>query len=352
MPPRISLPDPSSPGASRFCGPILLALLAALSVAASAAKAVTIEWVAVAGDGAPNACDPQSQGCFGAVAETYRIGKYEVTNAQYAEFLNAVAGADPNGLYSTNTSSFRGIARTGSPGSYHYSAIAGRESMPVNFVSFYDGLRFANWLHNGQPVGSQGSATTEDGAYTITQAGIDANSITRNAGARVFLPSEDEWYKAAYYDVASRVYFDSPTGTDLLVGCAPPGAGANISNCNLAAGGDLTDVGSYPGSPSPNGTFDQAGNVYEWTEAIVRDSDRIARGGAFLFPSIASSSLQATPRPTDEASYLGFRLASVPEPGAGACLALGALWAALRAENRRARSHRGYQRERDSSAKP
>ncbi len=44
--------------------------------------------------------------------------------------------------------------------------------MPVNFVSFWDGLRFANWLHNGQPTGAQGNSTTEDGAYTLTAGGI------------------------------------------------------------------------------------------------------------------------------------------------------------------------------------
>ncbi len=61
------------------------------------------------------------------------------------------------------------------------------------FVDFYDSLRFANWLHNGQPTGAQDNSTTEDGAYTITAEGIAANSITRNARATIFLTSEDEW---------------------------------------------------------------------------------------------------------------------------------------------------------------
>ncbi len=51
--------------------------------------------------------------------------------------------------------------------------------MPVNFVDFYDSLRFANWLHNGQPTGAQNNTTTEGGSYTITAAGIATNSIAR-----------------------------------------------------------------------------------------------------------------------------------------------------------------------------
>ncbi len=109
---------------------------------------------------------------YGSVDYTYRISKYEVTNAQYAEFLNAVASTDSYGLYDTDMGSpepweWGGITRSGSSGSYTYSAIGGREDMPVNHVSWYDSLRFANWLHNGQPTGAQDNSTTEDGAYTI-----------------------------------------------------------------------------------------------------------------------------------------------------------------------------------------
>ena len=139
---------------------------------------------------------------YGSVADVFRV-RYEVTtNAQYAEFLNAVAATDTYGLYNTSMGSgYGGITRSGSSGSYTYSAIADWENMPVNYVSFWDALRFANWLHNGQPTGAQDDSTTEDGAYTLTP-GHREQSRQRNAGARVFLPSEDEWYKAAYYDRA------------------------------------------------------------------------------------------------------------------------------------------------------
>ena len=78
------------------------ALMLALAVSAPA-LAVTIDWVTVGGPG--NACDSQTQGCFGSVANTYRISKYETTNAQYAEFLNSVAATDTHGLYQTDMGS-------------------------------------------------------------------------------------------------------------------------------------------------------------------------------------------------------------------------------------------------------
>ena len=63
---------------------------------------------------------------FGAVSYTYQIGKYDVTIAQYAAFLNAVAKADPNGLYNNNMAidlNIAGISRSGVSGSYVLSLI-------------------------------------------------------------------------------------------------------------------------------------------------------------------------------------------------------------------------------------
>src|SRR5262249_30692306 len=152
--------------------------------------------------------------CLGAVSYRYNIGTYEVTNAQYAEFLNAVATSDPNELYRTgmgtvSDGSFGGITRSGSDGSYTYRPIAGRENMPVNYVTFYSAVRFANWMNNGQPTGAQSSGTTEGGAYAMA----DGLGVTRNVAASIFLPNEDEWYKAAYYDALSTKYFDYPAGS-------------------------------------------------------------------------------------------------------------------------------------------
>ena len=285
-----------------------------LGVAASAV--VTIDWVPISNAG--NAPDTESG--YGAVPYAYFIGKYEVTNAQYAEFLNAVAATDTNGLYNPSMGSgFGGITQSGSSGSFSYTAIAGRGDMPVNFVSFYDSLRFANWLHNGQPTGARDNTTTEDGAYTFS----GATSVgARNAGATIFLTSEDEWYKAAYYNALSSSYFDYPAGSNTQTTCNAPTAAANSANCDAGTANDdatdadvddTTNVGSFTGSPSPYGTFDQGGNVYEWNEAII-SSNRGLRGGSFSLPGGLAAFIRPYAAPTAEPNFLGFRVASLPEP--------------------------------------
>jgi hypothetical protein len=304
---------------------ILAALLFTLPTPAAA-----FDWVAIGDPGNPG--DSQSQGTFGSVGYIYQITATEMTNAQYAEFLNAVAAADPNALYSSSmdTDPNGGITRTGSPGSYSYAAKPGFEDRPVNFVSFYDALRFANWMHNGQPTGAQGPTTTEDGAYTITQAGIDSNTITRNPGATFFLTSEDEWYKAAYYDGVSD-YFGYPTGSDNEILCVPPeNDTGNAGNCWPATSplGSVTEVGAYTLSPSPSGTFDQGGNVWEWNEAIINVVDRGIRGGSFTeaygrayhtqrsirwaeCPSLDVPRSEVEPCVSAEINEIGFRIATI-----------------------------------------
>jgi len=300
-------------------------------LAPTASAEVVIDWVTVGDPG--NACDTQSQGCFGSVADAYRISEFEVTNAQYAEFLNAVAATDTNALYNTNMGSgFGGITRSGSSGSYTYSAIAGREDMPVNFVSFWDATRFANWLHNDQPTGAQDNTTTEDGAYPLTPTGIANNTVTRNVGAQVYVTSEDEWYKGAYYDPDAMVYFDYPAGSDSQTTCTTPGATANTANCDFVAG-DLTDVGDYTGSASPSGTFDQGGNVFEWNDTIISGSSRGLRGGFFGdVPGILAASYRFVLGPAGEFVNVGFRVAS-PVPASAvpslSPLGMAVLWAML-----------------------
>ncbi|MFM8290591.1 MAG: PEP-CTERM sorting domain-containing protein, partial [Planctomycetia bacterium] len=91
-------------------------LLLALSV--TAAHAVTIDWVTVGDPG--NANDTINTGTnpnYGAVADSYQIGKYDVTISQYTDFLNAAAKSDPYSLYNSNMASdltIAGISRAGS----------------------------------------------------------------------------------------------------------------------------------------------------------------------------------------------------------------------------------------------
>jgi formylglycine-generating enzyme required for sulfatase activity len=199
--------------------------------------------------------------------------------------------------------------------------------MPVVFVSFYDAIRFANWMHNGQLSGAQDTTTTEDGAYTITPQGIADNSIQRNAGATIFLPSEDEWYKAAYHDalgLEASSYFDYLAGSDTQTICSAPTADPNHANCNNQVL-ELTDVGSYSGSPSPWGTFDQGGNVREWNEAVIEEIARGFRSGSWIDgrASLSVVSRRFGDPQIEDDNAKGFRHASIPEPGTGLLVALG-----------------------------
>jgi formylglycine-generating enzyme required for sulfatase activity len=253
---------------------------------ASAAQALTIEVVPVGNPNNPPDRDHFGDGRFGAVGHLFYIGKFEVTNAQYAAFLNAVAvTTDPHELYGGHT----GIVQTLIGGSFTYTLKPNKGNKPVDKVSFWDAARFANWMHNGQPTGVQDNTTTEDGAYTLGGVTNPPNSIVnRNPGATWFLPSEGEWYKAAYHQPASQGgdsgdYWLYPTATNDVPTVARSNnvgdiinPGANVVNYSSGVQWEcegenvsMTTVGSAgPASTSFYGTFDQAGNLQEWIEGI------------------------------------------------------------------------------------
>jgi formylglycine-generating enzyme required for sulfatase activity len=244
----------------------------------------------------------------GAVSYTYNIGKYEVTAGQYATFLNAVAATDTYGLYDTgmwsNTYGCK-IQRSGLSGNYTYSIAAEWANRPVNYVSWGDVARFANWLHHGQPTGMQGPNTTEDGAYALNGATSNAALLTvmRKAGWRWAIASGDEWHKAAYHknDGVTANYWDYPTGTNnapdnQLLNPDPGNNATYQSNSGYTIGSPYyrTEVGAHEYSESPYGTFDQGGNIWEWIEAIPSGDSRSMRGGsAFGAGPYSGSSLFA-----------------------------------------------------------
>ena len=251
---------------------------------------------------------------------------------------NALAKDDPSGLYnpSQGDTSYpilgANIQRSGSSPNYSYSVAADWANRPVNFVSFWDAARFANWLHNDQPTGPQGPGTTEDGAYH--NVGNQA-LFGRNAGAKFFIPTQDEWYKAAYHDKTAGLaasYFDYPTGTNAVPGndlteTTNPGNNGNYSISGLAIGHPYyrTSVGEFELSDSPYGTFDQGGNVYEWNETKVNVSSRGMPGGAFS--SGPSASLVHHHGPGDDFNDAGFRVASIsPVPEPSSVILLACLW--------------------------
>jgi formylglycine-generating enzyme required for sulfatase activity len=288
-----------------------------------------------------NAGNPANGDGFGSVAYNFRISTTEITNAQYVEFLNAVAAADPYALYNTNMGAawWGGIVRGGSAGSYTYSvkppALDGAysyDNKPAVFVSWGSAARLANWLHNGQPIGAEGAATTENGAYALNGAITDAAlaAVTRNPSARWALPSENEWYKAAYYDAAAARYHAYATGDDLRpdnnLPSADTGNSANFYDGDPGGEGgtgyttgimeySLTDAGAYTLSGSPYGALDLSGNVHEWNEALISGSYRGFRGGSWnSFSDDLLSGFRPSGLPTQGAESIGFRIVEVPEP--------------------------------------
>jgi formylglycine-generating enzyme required for sulfatase activity len=245
---------------------------------------------------------------------------------------------------------FSSLATSGSK----YYTIPGRGNNPVNFVTWYDAIRFANWMHNGQ-----GNGDTETGAYTLGQSdsifGTPRNGsvIVRIPGAKWFLPNEDEWYKAAYHknDGVTGNYWDYPTSTDELpYSDQPPGSDspdpsntvniykndaifdngyddgyAVLGATSFPQDNPLTDVGAYTLALGPYGTYDQGGNIFEWNEILFNSNRRGLRGGSWA--NTDSSILHASTRisfdgPYIEAAAIGFRVATIPEPaGITLCLA-------------------------------
>jgi len=281
----------------------ILAFLLCLS--SGSAWALTYDIVSVGNPGN----DDDDTG-FGGVSYTYQIGKYEVTIGQYTEFLNAVAITDDYGLYNPQMAAIpnvAGISRSGSSGSYSYTVIVNSgssENRPVTSVSWLNAARFANWMANGQPSGLQTDATTEEGAYplygAITGPAVPKNPINPNTGSppTYYIPSENEWYKAAYYDPTLSGmggYYNFATQSDSipgnLIGSLTNQANYLSDNTGYSVTQSpdysstqnyLTDYGSFTSSESYYGTFDQSGNVWEWNDLDGLESpSRGLRGGAY-----------------------------------------------------------------------
>lgn len=261
-----------------------------------------MEFVTVGDVGNPP--DPLTGDQYGSVDYRYRIGKYEVTNREYVCFLNSVdpLGGNLKGLYEPAMS---GVDfDSGKPFGQKYEVIQGRAEVPVGYIHNTTAFRFINWLNSGD---------TEIGAYDPTGS---ANQ-QHHPNAKFWLPSQNEWYKSAYYHGPNSALFGTfgtdyslfPMGGFVANNAGPPGD-ANSANYDNGNPGPLP-VGSYPNAASHYGTFDQGGNLHERFEGVSggllggnwgSGIDHLdAKGGG-----LSRNILGAHP-------HVGFRVAGIPE---------------------------------------
>lgn len=296
-----------------FC--LLLACGSATSRAdmfGSGANTFEIEFVTVGDPGNPY--DPQnlpymSYGAadqIGGVDYSYRIGKYEISE----DMVNK-ANAE-GGLNITHDN--RGTEK------------------PVTNVSWLGAASFVNWLNTSS--GFHPAYKFNGGefkAWEPTDQGYDPDNVFRNRMANYFLPSADEWHKAAYYDPTTGSYYRYPTGSDTRPGRVESNTLPNTAVYDLSSFHEPAEI-TQAGGLSSYGTMAQGGNVAEWEETEVLlgpgpgslVSLRGIRGGGFIDNSVA---LTSGSRFVDNAAYsqihIGFRVASrIPEPST---LLLGAL---------------------------
>lgn len=301
----------------RYFVPAALALCAVLASPCSADTFGTgdnqfsIEFVPIGspGNAADTTGDPNPAG---AVDYSYRIGKYEIpehairrANAQSAE------EGDPLSI----TLDERG------------------PNKPATRVSWFEAARFINWLNEqkGATPAYKFDSAGEFQLWEPTDAGYNPDNLFRNANAIYFLPSADEWYKAAFFDSVTETYFDYPNGMNTPPIAVASGTDPNTAVWNQPFLQGPADV-SLAGGNSLFGVHGLGGNVHEFQETssefINDDSQslRLFRGGQWISAINAtslSSNVLATRLPGVPAGDIGFRVASViPEPTAFIMLAL------------------------------
>jgi sulfatase modifying factor 1 len=274
-----------------------------------------------AGNGDP---DDQAVG-RGGVNYEYRIGRYEVTTANWVEFMNAAWDRPVSDrIPFVGQPAFWGAAGTtpNTPGGFRWTVPAGSELRMVSGVSWRTAAIYCNWLHNGK---SLDRAAFLSGAYDVSTFGTATpfgftDQLERSPGAKYFLPTWDEWLKASHYD-PNKQNSDGTLGgwwqyanmrdTPLTYGPPPSfgGDGTGMANAGFTLPGFaelLTPLGSYSTQQSPWSLLDTAGGTIEWTES--------ARIGSGIPQSriIDGSYFGSSPGAADAADKLGIRGSEFP----------------------------------------
>ena len=262
------------------------------------------KWVRVGDEGNPR----DSIYKVGRVDYTYEIARCVVTCADWCAFMNDVGfdRAIDLGLYNPDmtTGVCGGIVITAQDtGRCLFSPRADWGMRPVVYVSYRDAMRYCNWLQTGN---------TEEGAYDVTRP-----NSRRLPGAKYFLPTDDEWCKAAYYDptrLGSRKYWDYPCRTSNL----PPNDPNLDHSCNYLRDGVhlgekgpfyLSRVDAYPMSATYYGCLQMAGNVWEWVEPVGKHRLNL-RGSSYGYTEFGMGIWNRDEAGfDDELNAFGFRVA-------------------------------------------
>lgn len=216
-------------------------------------------------------------GEFGNVDEIFDIAIEKITIKQYTQFLNAVAREDKFELYHPEMTSI-GLAMELRDGLAYYYCARSCEEKPVRYVDYHSALRFCNWLHHKQPIGDQDIHTTEDGAYKI-----DGQTVEKRPDAVYSLPSEDQWYKAAY--------FDPQQGYQLFTEERNPHT-----------------VGRNGDGISPFGIKGMNDGVWEWNDARIGGLFRGLRSGAWFQGNNRQAAGRMFTNPQARLDNIGFRV--------------------------------------------
>jgi formylglycine-generating enzyme required for sulfatase activity len=283
----------------RFISSILL--LAAPALAQPGPDPSGIDFVTIGAVG-NRGYDRDDPGGFatgrGRVDYEYKIGRFEMTAGQWGEFMNAALNRpDP-------------IPWVEVPGEWPggqtapFSVHPSRAMQPVGGVTWRTCAVFCNWLHNNKSLDRAAFLT---GAYDVSTFGYDPNGVftdqhTRSPGARYWIPSLDEWMKAAYFDPQRQNPDGSLGGWWLYAngrdvrpryGMPPSMGGTGEANAGFIAPGERqfeVPLGAYAGITSPWGLFDTAGATTEYTESVYHLSNppldfRLVHGSAWATPA-------------------------------------------------------------------
>lgn len=256
---------------------------------------------------------------WGHVPYEYLLSKYLITQQEYCNFLNEVAiQEDTHNLFSP-LESFRNINDSNNQHNIFfennkYNVKNGFENKPVVNIDFYSACRFCNWMHNECPINTiQDNYSTEDGAYNFLSR--DLVVIQKNNEAKYWIPSDNEWYKAAYYDhkriSGKPAYWLYPNKSD-----SPPIPSTekdyfSINTDNVFNG--LSDVNYFDiYNTSYFDIVDMGGNVYEWISDIIDSKFRIVRGGSYnRSRENAASVYRRKLAPELKLNHVGFRICKI-----------------------------------------